>query len=70
VPVANPTKPNTIMNQFLKHISLLAGNVTRSMTAGRIRARNELANAPISDIRRSRCGTRADNPPEMIIKQG
>jgi hypothetical protein len=43
--------------------------VTTSRTAGKIKARKELANAPINEISRSRCGTRADNPPEEKQQQ-
>ena len=64
VPVAKPATPRTMMTMFLIHVSLPGWNVTSSITGGMIRARKELANAPMREMSRSRCGIRADNPPE------
>ena len=65
VPVPNPITPNVMMQMFLSHMSFVGWNVTSSITGGIIRARKELANAPIREINRSRCGMSADRPPEM-----
>lgn len=54
VPVAKPTKPMSMMPVFLSHMSLLVGNVTSSITTGMIKARKELASAPMREINRSR----------------
>jgi hypothetical protein len=51
---------------FLILTIFLQSNVVISITAGRIRARKELSHAPISAIRRSRCGTSAESPPEIV----
>ena len=53
-----------MMTMFLIHVSLPGWNVTSSITGGMIKARKELANAPMREMSRSRCGIRADNPPE------
>ena len=64
VPVPNPTSPSTIMPIFFTQVTLPGWNVTSSITAGMMRARKELARAPMREINRSRCGIAADRPPE------
>ena len=64
VPVPNPANPSTMIPMFFIQTNFPGWNVTSSITAGMIRARKELASAPMREINRSRCGIAADKPPE------
>ena len=56
--------PNIIIDTSLKtvHLPGLGQNVINSKTGGKISARNELLNAPTSDMKRSSLGMAAANP--------
>lgn len=61
--------PTRIMKPFFTSNDFFGPNVTHSITAGNIRARKELANAPINEISKSRCGTRDEIPPEKEYRK-
>ena len=73
VPVAKPSKPNNIIKisfTTIHHFSRPSSiyKVKSSIKGGSISAKAQLAKAPVSDIRRSKCGTTKAIPTENKIK--